>query len=87
VVCQNPPFGVQEAHVDRIFLACAFGISPLVYSFHKYVTRRFIEAFAEHHGFSVQEVYRYPFPLPAQFSHHRSRLKRIDVGCWCFIQN
>lgn len=87
VVFQNPPFGVQETHADRIFLETAFSHAALVYSFHKFSTKKFLETFAEQHGFSVLEVYRYAFPLKAQFFFHTSKSKSIDVGCWCFRKN
>ena len=87
VVFQNPPFGVQNEHADRIFLEQAMHIAPLVYSFHKFSTKKFVEKFAEGHGFHVLEVYRYAFPLKAQFSFHTSRIKKIDVGCWCLEKN
>jgi putative methylase len=87
VVLQNPPFGVQQEHADRIFLEKAMQVAPLIYSFHKFSTRKFIETFVGNHGFHVVEVYRYAFPLQAQFSFHSSKIKRIDVGCWCLEKN
>ena len=87
VIFQNPPFGVQNTHADKIFLEIAFSHAPLVYSFHKYSTKNFLKTFAEHNHFSVVEVYRYKFPLKAQFSFHTSKSKFIDVGCWCFLRD
>ena len=87
VVFQNPPFGVIDTHADRVFLEKAMELAPLVYSFHKFSTKKFIESFAEQHGFHVMEVYRYTFPLKAQFFFHTRRIKNIDVGCWCLQKN
>ena len=87
VVFQNPPFGTKDMHADRVFLEKALTVAPLVYSFHKYSTKKFVEVFAEDNGFHVLEVYRYKFPIKAQFSFHRSRVKDVDVGCWCLQKN
>lgn len=87
VVFQNPPFGTKTVHADKAFLEIAFSHAPLVYSFHKFSTKSFVEGLAEHYHFSVLEVYRYKLPLKAQFSFHTSRVKTIDVGCWCFQKN
>lgn len=87
VVLQNPPFGTKNVHADQAFLERAMEVSPLVYSFHKFSTKKFVEAFAEQKHFHVVEVYRYRFPLKAQFEYHISRVKDIDVGCWCFQKN
>lgn len=86
-IFQNPPFGVQNTHADKAFLEQAFSHASLVYSFHKFSTKSFVERFAEGKGFSVLEIYRYSFPLKPQFSFHTSRLKKVDVGCWCFQKN
>src|SRR3989338_9141140 len=45
VIFQNPPFGVQNVHADKTFLDVAFAHAPLVYSFHKFSTQRFLETF------------------------------------------
>lgn len=87
VVFQNPPFGTKDVHADKVFLEKALGSAPLVYSFHKWSTKKFVEAFVEEKGFQVVEVYRYKFPIKAQFTFHISRVKTIDVGCWCFQKN
>jgi len=87
VVFQNPPFGTKNVHADQAFLDSAMENATFVYSFHKYSTKKFVEAFAEEHGFHMVEVYRYKFPLKAQFEYHTSRVKDIDIGCWCFQKN
>src|SRR4030042_515083 len=35
VVIQNPPFGVQKSHTDKLFLLKAMETAPKIYSFHK----------------------------------------------------
>ena len=87
VVFQNPPFGTKDVHADRAFLEKALESADLVYSFHKFSTKKFVEGFAAKKGFHTVEVYRYTFPVKAQFHFHTSRVKDIDVGCWCFTKN
>tara|TARA_Y100000310_G_scaffold295945_1_gene327762 strand:+ start:396 stop:1013 length:618 start_codon:yes stop_codon:yes gene_type:complete len=82
VVIQNPPFGVKESHADKLFLIKAMEISKIIYSFHKYSTRDFIEKFVKENGFKVFVVFRYKLPLRQKLWFHTSRIKRIDVGCW-----
>lgn len=83
VVFQNPPFGTKTEHADKAFLEKALSISSLVYSFHKFSTKAFVEKFSEEQGFHVVEVYKYKFPLKAQFDFHRSLVKDVAVGVWC----
>ncbi len=81
-VVQNPPFGTKTKHVDKTFLEKAFSVAPLVYSMHKYSTKRFVEAVARDFGFKITHEWRYEFPLKASFSFHRKPVKKIDVGLW-----
>ncbi|MDP3728998.1 MAG: METTL5 family protein [bacterium] len=87
VVFQNPPFGTKDIHADKAFLEKALSLSALVYSFHKFSTKKFVEDFAEQKHFHLVEMYRYKFSVKAQFDFHISRVKYIDVGCWCFEKN
>jgi len=82
VVLENPPFGTKNIHADKVFLEKAFVLAPVVYSFHKYSTREFVRKFAHEQAFHLVAVYRYRFPIRAQFSFHTSRLQYIDVACW-----
>ncbi len=82
VVIQNPPFGVKETHADKLFLIKAMEISKIIYSFHKYSTRDFVEKFVKENGYKAFIVLKYKFPLKQKFWFHTSRIKRIDVGCW-----
>jgi len=82
VVLQNPPFGVKETHADKLFLIKAMELSKIIYSFHKYSTRDFVEKFVKENGYNAFMVLRYKFPLRQKLWFHTSRIKRIDVGCW-----
>ena len=82
IVVQNPPFGTKEAHADKKFLEKAFSLAPIVYSMHKYTTKRFVEAISKDHGFRIMDVWRYEFPIKAAFAFHEKPVKKIDVGLW-----
>ncbi|MFH1398746.1 MAG: METTL5 family protein [Candidatus Woesearchaeota archaeon] len=82
VVIQNPPFGVQQSHADRVFLEKAFEIADVVYSLHKLESKGFVESFAAEHGFKVTHVWHYSFPLKQTMGFHTHRITRIRVGCW-----
>jgi len=84
IVIQNPPFGTKEKHIDRIFLLKAFEFAPIIYSFHKSATKRFIEAIAKDNNFKITHVYEYDFPLKYSQKFHEKPVKLIKVGCWRF---
>jgi len=82
LVIQNPPFGVQKAHADRIFLLKAVEISPLIYSFHKLESAGFILKFSKDHGFSSELCAKLKFPLRKSMVFHDKKVHYIDVGLW-----
>ena len=85
-VVQNPPFGTAREHADRLFLEKAFSLAPVVWSFHKESTSRFVERFAADSGFAVTHHLRFAFPLKQSMAHHTRRIHRIEVGCWRFAR-
>lgn len=82
IIVQNPPFGTKEAHADKRFLEKAFTFAPIIYSMHKYSTKKFLLAIAKDHQFYVTEEWRYEFPVKATFDFHRKPVVTIDVGMW-----
>jgi len=82
VVIQNPPFGTKNEHADKQFLEKAFTLAPLVYSMHKYSTKKFIEAITKDFKFEITHIWRYDFPLKAAFKFHEKPVVKIDVGLW-----
>ena len=82
IVVQNPPFGTKEEHIDKKFLEKAFSLAPIVYSMHKFSTKKFVEAISRDHGFELTNLWRYDFPIKAQFEFHSKPVKDIDVGLW-----
>jgi len=83
-VLQNPPFGTRQKHADRIFLEKAFSLAPIIYSFHKTATSKFIHSSSEKKGFSVVDQLDFAFPLKATYAHHKRRIHRIEVSFFCF---
>ena len=86
VVIMNPPFGTKSEHSDRKFLERAFGVSKVVYSFHKSETRQFVEAFAKDNKFDITQVIDFRYPLKATMEFHRKRIERINVSCFRFVK-
>lgn len=82
VVVQNPPFGTQHEHIDKVFLEKAFSVAPLVYSMHKSSTKPFVQAMAKDHEFKITETWEYAFPIKAMFKHHTKPVVRVEVGLW-----
>ena len=79
-VIQNPPFGAQKANrneADRLFMAKALEIAPVVYSFHINETEEFVTNFFKKAGGSVSHVFHYTFPIPRTYDFHRK--DKVDV--------
>jgi putative methylase len=86
VVIMNPPFGVKSEHSDRKFLAQAFKIANIIYSFHKSETQGFIERFCKDNNFAVREVMMFEFPLKRSMKFHTKRIKKIRVSCFALVK-
>ncbi|MBS3137984.1 RsmD family RNA methyltransferase [Candidatus Woesearchaeota archaeon] len=84
VILQNPPFGTKTENADKFFLQKAFTIAPIIYSFHKSSTAKFIEAIAKDHHYKITHEFKYQFPLKQTMKMHKSRIKRIEVSCFRF---
>ena len=86
-VVQNPPFGTKQQHADKKFLEQAFSLSSLVYSMHKWSTRKFVEAISGDLGFSISGVWKFDFPIPAAFTFHRKPRVKVEVGLWRMVRS
>jgi putative methylase len=82
MVVENPPFGVQKNHTDRIFLLKAMSASPLIYSFHKLESDRFISQISKDHGFGSKLVMDFNFPIKKTMHFHDKKVHFVDVGLW-----
>ncbi|MBM3199909.1 methyltransferase [Candidatus Woesearchaeota archaeon] len=82
VVIQNPPFGVQKSHTDKLFLLKAMETAPKIYSFHKIESNEFIKRFAKEHGFCSELIKEYDLPIKKVYFFHAKRMYKVKVGMW-----
>ncbi len=82
IVIENPPFGVQKVHADKIFLEKALEISEVVYSFHKIESNKFINAFCKDNNSKAEKIFVFDFPLKATQKFHKKRVYKVKVGVW-----
>lgn len=83
-VIQNPPFGVQKEHADKLFLEKAFSVANRVYSFHKEESASFLQAIARDHHFLITHHWSFSWPLKATMTFHEKKRYVIAVGAWRF---
>lgn len=72
-VIQNPPFGIQTPHADRLFLEKALECGKRVYSLHRggyEKTREFVSKLVESNGGIVEQVLKFKFSIPSMFRFH-----------------
>lgn len=84
-IIQNPPFGIQVEHTDRIFLEKALECGKRIYSLHKdgyEKTREFLTKLVENGGGKVKKVLPYTFPIPHLFKFHDKPVKEITVDLY-----
>ncbi|MBU5537529.1 MAG: METTL5 family protein [Candidatus Aenigmatarchaeota archaeon] len=84
-VIQNPPFGIQTEHADRIFLEKALECGKRIYSLHKNgyeKTKEFITKLVESKGGKVEKILPYKFPIPHLFKFHDKPVKEISVNLY-----
>lgn len=79
-IIQNPPFGVQDEHADKVFLEKAFQKSKIVYSLHKTETIDFLKAISKDRGFVISHRYNYDFLLKKTMKFHTRKNERIQVS-------
>jgi len=82
VAIQNPPFGVQKSHTDKLFLLKAMETAPTIYSFHKIESQNFIKRFTKEHGFDSELIKEYSLPIKRVYFFHAKRIYRVKVGLW-----
>lgn len=69
-VLQNPPFGGQKKHADRIFLEKAEEIAKVVYTLHNANTENFVRKFVRG---KITFEKKYDFRIKHLFSFHRKK--------------
>lgn len=87
VVIQNPPFGVQKSHTDKLFLLKAMETAPRIYSFHKIESKNFIKRFTEEHSFKSELIKEYELPIKRVYFFHAKRIYMVKVGLWKIWKN
>jgi putative methylase len=80
-VIQNPPYGIQVKHADRVFLEKALETAPKVYSLHRSFvkSRHFIEKFASQKNGRIEKIIKFKFRIPYMFRFHKKRAVKFDV--------
>jgi len=83
-VIQNPPFGIQSVHADRLFLKKALECGKKVYSLHRSYekTRKFLSKLIENNGGEVEKIIRFKFRIPYMFKFHRKPSVEYDVDLY-----
>jgi len=73
-VIQNPPFGIQTRHADRLFVESALRCGRRIYSLHRggyRKTRKFLTRFIESKGGKVEQILKFKFTIPYMFKFHK----------------
>jgi putative methylase len=80
-VIQNPPFGIQTLHADRLFLEKALECGKRVYSLHRSYekTRKFLKRFIEENGGRVEKIIKFKYRIPYMFKFHKKPFVVYDV--------
>ena len=79
IVIQNPPFGAQKKHADRIFLDKALEIGDVIYTIHNYPTKDFVMKYVEDKGGKITHIYEASFRIPAIYEFHKKRAVDVPV--------
>jgi len=83
-VIQNPPFGIQKEHADRIFLEKALESGKVIYSLHRSYSksRMFLTRYIEKYGGKVEKIMKFSFRLPHTFGFHKKPAVSFDVDLY-----
>lgn len=84
-VIQNPPFGIQNKHADRLFLEKALECGSKIYSLHKNgyeKTREFLTKFIENKNGKVEQIIPYKFSVPHMFKFHKKPKREFSVDLY-----
>ncbi|MBL7169427.1 MAG: 50S ribosomal protein L11 methyltransferase [Candidatus Aenigmarchaeota archaeon] len=83
-VIQNPPFGIQKEHADRVFLEKALESGKVIYSLHRSYSksRMFLTKYIEKYGGKVEKIKKFSFRLPHIFDFHKKPAVSFDVDLY-----
>ena len=85
VIIQNPPFGIQRKHSDRLFLEKSLECGKKIYSLHRNgykKTRDFLINFIKSRKGKILSIQKMSFTLPRIFKFHKKRIVRYDVDLY-----
>ncbi|MBW9223608.1 METTL5 family protein [Methanothermococcus sp. SCGC AD-155-E23] len=82
VVIQNPPFGSQKKHADRIFLEKALEIGDVVYTIHNSSTRDFVINYIQEKGRKITHLFETRFRIPRIYTFHSKKYVDIPVDIY-----
>ncbi|MBD3156166.1 MAG: methyltransferase [Candidatus Aenigmarchaeota archaeon] len=88
-VIQNPPFGIQKEHADRIFLEKALECGNKIYSLHRSYSksRNFLTKYIRKHGGEIEKIIKYQFRMPHTFKFHEKPAVTFDVDLYIVRSN
>jgi putative methylase len=78
-VLQNPPFGAQTKHADRVFIEKAVELAPVTYSLHNDGTQEFVAKLVQSLGGRAELLKKYKFEIPYAFEFHRKATETVSV--------
>lgn len=78
-VIQNPPFGAQTRHADRIFLQKALEIGSVVYTLHLSKTADFVRKFVDNLDGRVVFEKKYKFQIKHTFNFHKKEKAEFEI--------
>ncbi|MDP1694854.1 MAG: METTL5 family protein [Candidatus Woesearchaeota archaeon] len=82
VVLQNPPFGVQKEHADKVFLEKAMQLANVIYTIHKVESQRFLTSLSTDHNFTITHFWKANFVLKKTQTFHHKEHYTVPVGIW-----
>jgi putative methylase len=80
-VIQNPPFGIQNLHADRLFVKKALKCGKKIYSLHRHYekSRDFLSRLIEQNGGKVEKIIKFKYRIPYMFKFHKKPFVIYDV--------
>jgi len=80
-VIQNPPFGIQSLHADRLFVKKALECGKKIYSLHRHYekSRDFLKKLIEQNDGKVEKIIKFKYRIPYMFKFHKKPYVIYDV--------
>lgn len=80
-IIQNPPFGIQSLHADRLFIKKALKYGKRIYSLHRHYekSRDFLNKLIEQNNGKVEKVIKFKYRIPYMFKFHKKPYVIYDV--------